>query len=341
MNTEIQNKQWIYKKRPETIVGPEHYELKTQSLSTQLSHNEVFIEAKYFSVDPYMRIQQSGKNSWEAPHALGKVQGGAVVGKVIKSNSPSFQEGDWVSVYSGWQTHTVAHASELTKLNPEKAFVTTALSVLGMPGRTAWFGLTEAGKPKPGDVVVVSGAAGAVGSLVVQFAKLHGAKVVAIAGSAEKCNLHTNDLGADFALNYKEFKDSKALANKVTEICGGVDIYFDNVGGWITDAIFPLINKRARIIICGQISQYNGGLDEVELGPRFLHHLIYQRATIQGILARDYTHRMDEMMQHVVPLLKSGKLKYQETFVDGFEKLPQALNMLFTGDNVGKLIVRG
>lgn len=340
MECQIENKQWIYQHRPKTSVGFENYELKTQLISTQLAHNEVLLEAMYFSVDPYMRIQQSSQPTWEAPHALGAVQGGGVVGKIKKTNNPNFREGDWVYAYSGWQTYARVHASELTKLDPTQAPVTTALSVLGMPGRTAWFGLTEAGQPKPGDVVVISGAAGAVGSLVVQFAKLQGAKVVAIAGSSEKCRWLIEELGADFALNYKDYKDSQALLNKLKEICGGIDVYFDNVGGWITDAVLPIINKRARLIICGQISQYNGGLDMVEQGPRFLHHLIYQRATIQGILARDYIHRHSEMIQHVAPLLKSGKLKYQETFVEGFEQLPQALNMLFTGDNIGKMIVK-
>jgi len=309
-------------------------------LSTDLAHHEVLIEGKFYSVDPYMRIQQSSKDSWEAPHPLETVQGGGVVGIVIKSKSDRFKEGDCVSAYSGWQTHAVLHASELIKCDPTKAPVTTALGILGMPGRTAWFGLTEAGKPRPGDTVVVSGAAGAVGSLVIQFAKLYGTTVIAIAGSTEKNKWLVDELGADFALNYKEFKNSQDLSNKIKEFTGGVDVYFDNVGGFISDAIMPIINKRARIVICGQISQYSGNLDSVDLGPRFLHHFLYQRATIQGILSRDYNLRMDEMMSHVVPLLSKGKVKFKETFVDGFEQLPKALSMLFTGDNIGKLIVK-
>lgn len=336
----MNNRLWVYKKRPLTTVGPEHYELKSELLPTELANNEVLLEAKYISVDPYMRIQQSNKHNWEEPFPLNKVQLASVVGQVVASKSPLFKQGDWALSYSGWQTHAIAHASELLKLNPEFAPVTTALSVLGMPGRTAWFGLTEAGKPKAGETVVVSGAAGAVGSLVVQFAEFHGTKVIAIAGSDDKVKWLKEELGADHALNYKHFADALSLRKKIQELSHGVDIYFDNVGGWITDAIMPLINKRARIIICGQISQYNGALDEVELGPRFLHHLIYQRATIQGILARDYTHRMDEMFDLVLPMLKSGQLKYQETIVEGFDQLPQALSMLFQGANTGKLIVK-
>ncbi len=336
----MENKQWIYKKRPDTMVGPEHYELVTQDLSTNLAQNEVLLEAKYISVDPYMRIQQSTQRNWEKPFPLNEVQQASVVGQVLKSKSKAFQEGDWALAYSGWQTLSINHQSELTKLDPQLAPVTFALGVLGMPGRTAWFGLTEAGKAKPGETVIVSGAAGAVGSLVVQFAKLQGTNVIALAGSDEKTAWLTQELGADYALNYKHFNNSEQLAAKIREMSDGIDIYFDNVGGWITDAIIPLSNLRARIIICGQISQYNGALDNPELGPRFLHHLIYQRATIQGILARDYTHRMQEMLKPVQHLLKTGKLKYRETIVEGFEQLPNALNQLFTGQNVGKLIVK-
>jgi len=335
----MKNKQWIYRQRPETVVGIEHYELITQPIPTELAKNEVLIEAKYISVDPYMRIQQSNNPTWEAPHPLNCVQGASVVGIVLKSNSAAFNENDWVSAYSGWQTHATVHASELTKLDPRQASVTTALGVLGMPGRTAWFGLTEAGKPKAGETVIVSGASGAVGSLVVQFAKFHGAKVIAISGSDEKNKWLIDELNVDYALNYKKF-DFHSLTNQLREISQGVDVYFDNVGGWITDAVIPQINRRARIIICGQISQYNGALDKVENGPRFLHHLLYQRATIQGILSRDYIHRHDEMLRIVIPMLKNGLLKYQETIINGFEQLPQALNMLFTGKNIGKLIVK-
>ncbi len=335
----MKNTQWIYRKRPLAQVGAEHYELISQEIADDLAKNEVLIEAKYISVDPYMRIQQAESSSWEAPHPLDCVQGSGVVASVLKSKSDAFNEGDWVYAYSGWQTHAIMHAAELTKLNPQQAPVTTALGVLGMPGRTAWFGLTEAGKPKAGDTVVVSAAAGAVGSLVVQFAKLHGAKVIGITGSDNKNRWLSEELGIAHTLNYKRFNGAKDFALALKELTDGVDIYFDNVGGWITDAIIPQINLRGRIIICGQISQYNGGLDRVELSPRFLHHLLYKRATVQGILARDYIHRHDEMLRVVAPMIKSGLLKYTETMVQGFEQLPHALNMLFTGDNVGKMIV--
>ncbi len=335
----MQNRQWVYRKQPDGIVTHDHYELVTQNLSLDIAKNEVLIEAKFISVDPYMRIQQSRLPNWEEPHPLNCVQRGGVVGIVLKSNSVRFSEGDWVYAYSGWQTHAIMHAAELIKLNPQLAPVTTALGILGMPGRTAWFGLTEAGKPKAGETIIVSGAAGAVGSLVVQFAKLHGTTVIGITGNDEKNSWLTNELNVDYALNYKNFNNSKEFADRLQKIANGIDVYFDNVGGWLTDAVIPQINKYGRIIICGQISQYNGALDDVETGPRFLHHLLYKRATIQGILSRDYLHRHDEFLSIVAPMLNVGRLKYKETYVEGFDQLPKALSMLFTGQNIGKLLV--
>jgi NADPH-dependent curcumin reductase CurA len=209
-----------------------------------------------------------------------------------------------------------------------------------MPGRTAWFGLTESGKPHAGEVVVVSGAAGAVGSLVVQFAKRHGARVLGIAGGKAKCDWLRDTLGADWAIDYKAHASADSLGAQIKALTGGVDVYFDNVGGMVTDAVIPLINRRARIVICGQISQYSGGLETPELGPRLLHHMLYQRATIQGMLARDYVHRMDEMLHIVAPWVKAGEIVFEETIVQGFAQLPATLNSLFTGEHRGKLLVQ-
>ena len=209
-----------------------------------------------------------------------------------------------------------------------------------MKSTNAWFGLTECGRPHAGEVVVVSGAAGAVGSLVAQFAKRHGCKVLGIAGGASKCDWLRTTLGLDWAVDYKTHADADALAATIKALTGGVDVYFDNVGGMVTDAVIPLINLRARIIICGTISQYSGGLDQPESGPRFLHHMLYQRATIQGMLARDYAHRMDEMLKIVGPWVKAGSLVFEETIVHGFDQLPATLNSLFTGDHRGKLLVQ-
>ncbi|MYM31024.1 zinc-binding dehydrogenase [Duganella sp. CY15W] len=337
----ITTTQWIYRRQPTGQITTEHYELVEQTLDSKLSDGEVLIAARYFSVDPYMRIGQSSKPTYDAEaHPLNTVQQGAVVAQVLASNAAGLKEGDWVQSYTGWQTHARIHASAVKRIDPDAAPVTTALGVLGMPGRTAWFGLTESGKPHAGEVVVVSGAAGAVGSLVVQFAKRHGARVLGIAGGAAKCDWVRDTLGADWAIDYKAYRDADTLGAEIKRLTGGVDVYFDNVGGMVTDAVIPLINRRARIVICGQISQYSGGLETPELGPRLLHHMLYQRATIQGMLARDYLHRMDEMIRIVGPWVKAGDIVFEETVIDGFEQLPTALNSLFTGDHRGKLLVR-
>ena len=334
------NLQWIYQSVPTDVVGPEHYRLQQTPLTAELAHAEVLIAARYISVDPYMRINQALHDTWSAPHPLNSVQGAAVVAEVLASNASEYAPGDWVASYSGWQTHAKVHASTLSKIDIKLAPPSAYLGVLGMPGRTAWFGLTESGQPRAGEVVVVSGAAGAVGSLVVQFARMQGAKVLALAGSAEKCRWLTQSLGATWALNYKDYGDADQLSQALKSLTGGVDVYFDNVGGLVSDAVFPVINRRARIVICGQISQYSTGLDQPELGPRFLHHILYQRARIQGILARDYSARADEMLRIVAPMVQSGALQFEQTVLEGFARLPEALSQLFTGNQRGKLLVK-
>ncbi|OAJ54930.1 NADP-dependent oxidoreductase [Paraburkholderia ginsengiterrae] len=340
MQNSYPNRQWIYVKRPEGRVGPEHYELREEVLVGNLAANEVIVRASIISVDPYIRIQQHERNTYDVPHPLGIVQRAGVVGQVVASASPLFAEGDWVSTYSGWQLYARCHHSELTKLDPSVAPVSTALGVLGMPGRTAWFGLMDAGRPRPGDTLVVSGAAGAVGSLVAQFGKRAGCRVVGIAGGPDKCKFLTDTLKLDEAVDYRAYSTLESLSDAIQAATGGVDVYFDNVGGRVTDAVIPLIKRRARIVICGAISQYDGGLDKPDLGPRFLQHMLFQRATIQGILARDFINRMDEMVATVAPWVRSGELHFHETYVDGFDELPAALNSLFDGRNLGKLLVR-
>jgi len=336
----LDNQQWIYRRVPDGLVTEAHYERVASPLATRLATGEVLIAARFISVDPYMRINQARGATWMSPHPVDAVQSAAVVAQVLASASPDFVPGDWALSATGWQAHAVTHASTLTRLDPGEAPVTTALGVLGMPGRTAWFGLTEAGRPHAGEVVVVSGAAGAVGSLVVQFAKRHGATVVGIAGGEGKCRWLVETLGADHAIDYRAHATPESLREALLACVKGVDVYFDNVGGLVTDAVIPAIHRRARIVICGQISQYSGGLDVPDLGPRFLHHMLYQRATIQGVLARDWLHRMDEMRRVVAPWVRAGEIVAEETLIDGFDALPSALASLFTGEHRGKLIVR-
>jgi len=215
---------------------------------------------------------------------------------------------------------------------------------------SAYFGFIKESNPKAGEVVVVSGAAGAVGSIVLQLAKLSGCKTIGIAGSEEKLKFLL-EIGADAVINYKVHNDMKSMQKAILQAIGSfcpdknesqrkVDNYFDNVGGFTSDAIYPILNLRARIIICGQISQYQGKIDAPELGPRFLHHIFYQRATIKGILGDDYIDRMPEMVTQMCQWIKEGKIKVKETVVEGFEKLPTALESLFHGENTGKLVVK-
>jgi len=336
---EGENYKWVYTKRPTSEVTNENYTLVKQPIPTP-GDNEVLIRSLYISVDPYMRIQQSVYDSWGAPHPLNEVQRGGVVGEVVKSNFAGLKPGDIVNASYGWQKYGVCKGNEVRQIDPNLAPISTAIGLLGMPGRTAFFGL-EVGKPKPGETVVVSGAAGAVGSIVVQLAKMKGCRVVAIAGTEEKLKHLKHKLGADEVINYKNFQTLEQMKKALSDACpNGIDIYFDNVGGVITDAVILLINLRARIIICGQISQYNGKIDEPEMGPRFLHHILYKRATIQGILAGDFMSQMNEMVQTMGQWLKEGKIKADETIVEGFENLPSALNSLFHGSNLGKLIVK-
>ena len=337
----LQNKQWIYVKRPENKVGQDNYKLNTEQLDTDtLKEGEILIQSLYISVDPYMRIGQSVNDTWDVPHPINTVQGAGVVGKVIHSKSNKFKEGDIVNCYTGWQEYAIINASLARKVDTTLAPISTAIGILGMPAQISYFGLLEAGKLKEGETVVVSGAAGAVGSTVVQIAKIKGCKVIGIVGSDEKVNFLVNELGIDAGINYNQYNTQEAIEKALNKVAPeGVDLYFDNVGGYITDAVINCINLRARLIICGQISQYNDGLDIPQLGPRFLHKIFYKRATIQGVLSRDYNHRIDEMLKEMGPWVRDGKIKYKETFVHGFDQLPNALASLFKGANTGKLVV--
>ena len=340
------NRIWVYQRRPAGEAISESYDPATAILEGKLGAGEALLEARYWSVDPYMRIQQAARETWEAPHALGVVQAGDVVAQVLEVgprdelDDGSVSPGDWVLADFGWQERARCRVSALTRLDPAYAPVTTALGVLGMPGRTAWFGLMEVGRPRPGDTLVVSGAAGAVGSLVVQFGRRAGCRVIGIAGGAEKCRFVCETLGADAAVDYRLHADARSLEAELSRVTRGVDVYFDNVGGVVTDAVIPLFKLRARGVICGQVSQYHGGLDAPTLGPRFLQHLLFQRASLSGVLARDFTHRAAEHARVVGPWVRAKHVVFPETIVDGFERLPEALAAMLRGANIGKMLVR-
>ena len=301
-----------------------------------LKDGEALVRALYLSVDPYMRGRISGMKSYAAPTEIGGLMVGGGVAEVLESKNPQFAIGDIVDIYMGWQEYAISDGKGMRKLDPSIAPVSTALGVLGMPGMTAYFGLLDVCEPKPGETVLVSGAAGAVGTLVGQIAKIKGCRTVGIAGGDDKVDYILKECGYDAAFNYKTTTD---YAAKYRELCpNGIDVYFDNVGGPITDGVFTNLNVHARIAICGQISLYNA--TKMEMGPRFLGALIVARAKIQGLLVSDYAPRWGAAMVEMAGWIREGKLKYREDIVHGFENVPKAFIGLFEGENTGKRIVK-
>jgi NADPH-dependent curcumin reductase CurA len=297
---------------------------------------EVLVRSLFLSVDPYMRGRISGRNSYARAVHPGEVMVGAVVGEVLESNDPRASPGEIVEGMLGWQEYAVAPAKTLRKVDPAAGPISTALYVLGMPGLTAYFGLLDICRPQPGETVVVSSAAGAVGSLVGQIAKIKRCRTVGIAGSNEKIRFITRDLGFDAALNYRESGDYQA---RLRELCpNGVDVYFDNVGGPITDAVIGLIDTRARIAICGQVSQYNA--DQPELGPRWLSQLVAKQARVEGFLVHQFADRYDEGLRQLGAWLHEGRIKYREELSMGLENAAKAFIAMMEGRNIGKALVK-
>jgi NADPH-dependent curcumin reductase CurA len=300
------------------------------------SAGEVLVRSVYLSLDPYMRGRMSDADSYARPVAIGELMIGGAVAIVVESAHPEFRSGDAVEGMLGWQEYAVAQGHELRKIDPSLAPISTALGVLGMPGLTAFFGLVDLCDPQPGETVVVSGAAGAVGMLVGQIAKVKGCRVVGVAGSDAKISWLLDELHFDAALNYKTAED---FDGKLKELCpDGIDVYFDNVGGAITDAVVRLLNAKARISVCGQSSQYN--LETPEVGPRWLLQLIVKQANVQGFLVSGYAERFPEGFAQLAIWLKQGKLKYREEVAQGIEAAPQAFIGMLQGKNQGKQLVR-
>lgn len=295
---------------------------------------ELLVKSLYISVDPYMRSRMSDAKSYVPSFELGNPLDGGVVAEVIESRHPDFVAGDAVLGHLQWQEIQSVNAQQVTKLD-KSAPLSYYLGILGMPGLTAYFGLNEIGKPVAGETVVVSGAAGAVGMVVCQIARIKGCHVVGIAGSNDK-NAYLKDvLKVDEVINYKTEKNIKeAIARTCPD---GVDVYYDNVGGEISDAVFANINKFARIILCGQISMYNN--TEIPVGPRPQPLMVKKSALMQGFIVSNYSARFGDGIQQLAQWLGEGKLTCQETIVQGFEKLPETFIGLFHGQNTGKLLV--
>lgn len=329
------NRQFLLAARPVGMPKESDFNLVETRLPTPAA-NQFLVRAHYLSVDPYMRGRMNDVKSYAKPVQIGEVMTGGVVGEVIESNHPDYKAGDFAVGQFGWQEYAITDGVGVRKVDPRLAPISTSLGVLGMPGLTAYFGLLDVCDPKPGETVLVSGAAGAVGTLVGQIAKIKGCHTVGIAGTEDKINYLTDELGFDAAFNYKTVTDYFA---KLRELCpNGIDCYFDNVGGAITDAAIRLLNVHARVSVCGQISQYN--LEKPEMGPRLMGLLIVTRSKIQGFLVSDYWSRFDEGLREMAGWISEGKLKYQENVVEGFENMPRAFIGMLQGENTGKQLVR-
>lgn len=329
------NQQIILASRPKGMPTDENFRMIEQPVP-QPNEGEVLIRTLYLSVDPYMRGRMNDRKSYIPPFQINEVVTGGVVGEVIESNDPDFKEGDIVLGTLGWQKYSVAKGKHVRKINTDIAPITTSLGVLGMPGLTAYFGLLDIGQPKAGETVVVSGAAGAVGMVVGQIAKIKGCRVVGIAGSGEKNKYLVDDLGFDAAINYKTTSNLKTA---LEEACpNGVDIYFDNVGGSISDAVMSLLNNKARIPLCGQIALYN--LEKVDTGPRIQSQLLVTSSLMKGYIVSDYSDRFGEGISQLAEWVSEGRLKYKENIVEGLENTVNAFLGLFTGENLGKQLVK-
>jgi NADPH-dependent curcumin reductase CurA len=321
--------------RPSGMPGPSHFRMQEAPLPDP-GEGQVLVRNIFLSIDPYMRGRMRDAESYAPPVQLGEVMVGGTAGQVVASRNPRFAEGTFVNGMLGWQEYGLSEGKGLRRLDPAQAPISTSLGVLGMPGMTAYFGLLDVGKPQSGETVVVSAAAGAVGALVGQIAKIHGCRAVGIAGGPAKCGYILKELGYDAAIDYKAETDLRAAVKRACP--GGVDIYFDNVGGPISDAVIVNLNLRARVPICGQISQYNR--ETPELAPRLYWVLLTKRARMEGFIVTDYGDRWGEGLARMAEWLREGKLKYKEDIVRGLENAPGALQAVLEGRNFGKQLVQ-
>jgi NADPH-dependent curcumin reductase len=297
---------------------------------------EFLVRVVYLSLDPYMRGRMSDARSYVPPVAVGDVMEGGIVGEVVRSSHPGFAVGDVVEGRLGWQEYALSAGKGVRRIDPALAPISTALGVLGMPGLTAYFGLLDVGQPKAGETVVVSAASGAVGGLVGQIAKLKGCRAVGLAGTDAKVRYLTEELGYDAGINYRTAPNLDAALQATCP--GGIDVYFDNVGGRITEAVSRQVNMFARFAVCGLISQYN--LTEPELAPRNERFVLVNRVRIQGFLVFDFAARYKEGLAQLAEWLRQGRLRYREDIVEGLERAPGALTDLLQGRNFGKMLVR-
>jgi NADPH:quinone reductase len=328
------NRQITLAGQPEGLPKESDFRL-VESPMPKAGAGEVLVRVLYLSVDPQVRPRITGRPSSRYP-TPGEVMAGEVVGQVVESNDPRIALNDFVEGTLGWQEYATAHAKSLRKIDPEAAPIAAALHVLGMPGLTAYFGLLDICRPQPGETVVVSAASGAVGSTVGQIARIKRCRAVGITGSDEKARFLTQELGFDAAFNYQGVTDHQV---RLKQVCpNGIDVYFDNVGGPITDEVIRSINTRARIAVCAQRSRYS--TEQQASGPRWLDQLIVKQARIEGFQVTQFSSRWEEGLRQMTTWLHQKKIRYRDDVVEGIENAPKAFIGILTGETVGKSLVK-
>ena len=332
--------------RPEGRPSEANFRLETAELP-QLTDGEVAVRVLWLSLDPYMRGRMDDTKSYAKPVAVDAPMEGGAVGEVIASRSDRFSEGELVMGMFGWASHGIASEKTLRKVDRSLAPPSTALGVLGMPGFTGWYGLTEIGKPQAGETLVVGAATGPVGSMVGQLGKARGMRVVGVAGGPQKCDLATAEFGFDAAIDHHAHNDAAALRAALAEACpDGVDVYYENVGGKLLEAVVPLMNPKGRIPICGMIAFYDlGGLGAgsapgPNLLPRVWRTILVQRLLVQGFIISDHWDRFANFLGEVGPMVQDGTIRYREDVAEGLEAAPRAFLSMLGGGNVGKQLVR-
>lgn len=335
----MQNRRWVLASRPHGAPTPENFRLEEQPIP-EPGEGQVLLRTEWLSLDPYMRGRMSDAPSYSPPVEIGAVMVGGTVSRVERSNHPDFKPGEWVLGYSGWQTHALSDGKELVKLGDNPTHPSWSLGILGMPGFTAYMGLLDIGQPKSGETLVVAAATGPVGATVGQIGKIKGCRVVGVAGGEEKCRHAVEVLGFDKCIDHHADDFAQQLADACPD---GIDVYYENVGGKVFDAVLPLLNTSARVPICGLVSGYNAtdlpdGPDRL---PLLMGTLLKKRIRMQGfIIAQDYGDRIDEFQAQMGRWVQEGKIHYREQVTDGLENAPQALIGLLEGKNFGKVVIR-
>jgi len=334
-----QNRRWVLASRPHGAPVADNFRLEEQPVPTP-AEGQVLLRTMWLSLDPYMRGRMSDEPSYSPPVELGAVMVGGTVSRVETSHHPDFKEGEWVLGYSGWQDYDLSDGSGLVKLGDNPAHPSWALGILGMPGFTAYMGLLDIGQPKAGETLVVAAATGPVGATVGQIGKIKGCRVVGVAGGEEKCRHAVEVLGFDACIDHR----ADDFAARLADACPhGIDVYYENVGGKVFDAVLPLLNTSARVPVCGLVSGYNAtGLpDGPDRLPLLMATLLKKRIRMQGfIIGQDYGHRIGEFQKEMGSWVNEGKIHYREQVTDGLEKAPETLIGLLEGKNFGKVVVR-